>query len=41
MQELRRERMPYALAIVLGSLAAIAQSGELTRALSSIWGAAA
>lgn len=40
-QELRRERMPYALAIALGSLAAIAQSGELTRALSLIWEAAA
>lgn len=40
-QELRRERMPYALAIALGSLAAIAQSGELTRALSWILGATA
>jgi prepilin peptidase CpaA len=39
-QELRRERMPYALAIALGSLAAIAQSGELTQALNLIWGAA-
>ena len=40
-QELRRERMPYALAIALGSLAAIAQSGELARALSLIWGTTA
>ncbi len=40
-QELRCERMPYALAIVLGSLAAISQSGELTRALSLIWGGTA
>ena len=41
MQEMRRERMPYALAIALGSLAAISQSGELMRALNSIWGAPA
>ena len=40
-QELRRERMPYALAIALGSFAAISQSGELTRALGLIWGATA
>lgn len=40
-QELRRERMPYALAIALGSVAAISQSGELMRALSSVWGATA
>lgn len=40
-QELRRERMPYALAIALGSLAAIFQSGELTRALALIWGGTA
>ena len=40
-QELRRERMPYALAIALGSLAAISQSGELTQALNFIWGATA
>jgi prepilin peptidase CpaA len=39
MQEIRRERIPYALAIALGSVTAIAQSGELTQALSSIWGA--
>jgi prepilin peptidase CpaA len=36
-QELRRERMPYALAVALGSLTAGSQSGELTQALSSIW----
>jgi len=40
-QELRRERMPYALAIALGCLAAISQSGELTQALNFSWGAAA
>jgi len=39
-QELRRGRMPYALAIALGSLAAISQSGELTQALNSFWGTA-
>jgi prepilin peptidase CpaA len=38
-QELRRARMPYALAIALGSVAAMSQSGELTQALSPIWGA--
>lgn len=40
-QQLRRERIPYALAIALGSLAAISQSGELTQALNFIWGSAA
>jgi prepilin peptidase CpaA len=40
-QELRRERMPYALAIALGCLAAISQSGELTQALNLVWGAGA
>lgn len=39
-QEIRRERIPYALAIALGSVTAISQSGELTRALRSIWGVA-
>ena len=39
-QELRRERMPYALAIALGSLAAMLQSGELTRAFNPMWGSA-
>jgi prepilin peptidase CpaA len=38
LQELRRERMPYALAIALGSLTALSQSHELMRALSPIWG---
>jgi prepilin peptidase CpaA len=40
MGELRRKRMPYALAIALGSVAAISQSGELTQALSPLLGAA-
>ncbi len=39
-QELRRERMPYALAIALGSLAAMSHSGELQQGLSPILGAA-
>ena len=39
-QELRRARMPYALAIALGSVAAMSQSTELTRALSPMWGGA-
>jgi prepilin peptidase CpaA len=37
-RELRRERMPYALAIALGSLVAISQSGQLARALNPILG---
>jgi prepilin signal peptidase PulO-like enzyme (type II secretory pathway) len=39
-RELRRERMPYALAIALGSLASICLSGELAQALHPIWGPA-
>ncbi len=39
-QELRRARMPYALAIALGSLAALLLSGELSQAFRPIWGAA-
>ena len=39
-RELRRERMPYALAIALGSLASISLSGELAQALNPIWGPA-
>jgi prepilin peptidase CpaA len=39
-KELRRERMPYALAIALGTLASISLSGELAQALNSIWGRA-
>jgi len=39
-RELRRERMPYALAIALGSVASISLSGELAQALNPIWGPA-
>jgi prepilin peptidase CpaA len=37
-QEMRRDRLPYALAIAVGSFCAIALSGELTQAVNLLWG---